>query len=212
MSNEIIAAIIGSCGGIIAAVIAALSARKIVKESVNSRFHSYSDNSHDVTDILMQSQNDVFIVVLIGDRLLEEHKKYFIKLLKRGIHIRYLILDEREHKEIESFILGECADVSYRNDVLRALYELKKEYKYLFEVREFHSITTASYICTDIILPEKQFISSSGIQIMLYQYKTKAKVSPITYISPKSDEKEYTTTVQSIRNMWDDATPVKWKR
>lgn len=211
MSNEIIAAIIGSCGVIIAAVIAALGARKIVKESVNSRFHSYSDKSHDVKSLLAQAQNDVCVVVAIGDKFFEKYKKDLIKLLKKGIRIRYLILEKNKFIEIERYLHDEDVDISFRDEVVDGLLEVKKEYKYLFEIRAFHSIMTASYICTDIFLPDREFITSSGIQIMLYQYKTKPKTSPITFLSPKTDEKEFSTTVQCIKRMWDDATPMKKK-
>ena len=207
-NREIFAAVIESCGVILAAVIATLSARKIVKESVNSRFHSYSEKAHVAKDLLLQAQNDVCIVVAIGDIFFKKYEKYLIKLIKKGIKIRYLLLEENRLKEAEEYMHGKAGDNAFRSDVVNRLREIKKEHKYKFEIREFDSYMTASYICIDAFLPDKDFISSSGVKIMLYQYKTSAESSPTTYISPKSDEKEFITTVQCIKQMWEDANPI----
>ncbi len=135
MCNDIISAIIEASGVIIAAVIAALGARRIVKESINSRFYSYADRSHSITDLFAQSQSDIYVVAAIGIRLLENYKQYFVKLLKRGIHIRFLVLDESKLKEVDSFIHGKDVDPGYRSKVIGELIELKKEYGNLFEVK-----------------------------------------------------------------------------
>lgn len=207
MCTDIIAAIIESCGVIVAALIAAIGARKIVKDSVNSRFRAYTDKTHDVADFLAHSQNDVFIVVMVGNKFLKKYKNTLIKLLNRGIHIRYLLLTERKLKDAERYMNGEDVDIAFRRNVLTDISELNKKYKGLFEYREFDSNMTASYICTDIMPfpPDTQFSASAAIQIMLYQYKTPAGASPITYISAKTDEKEFTTTVNCIKQMWNDA-------
>ncbi len=206
-SGSIIAAIITTVGTIIAAIIATKGAKKIVKESMNSRFRTYGDKSHDVTDILAHSQNDVFFAAVIGDKFIKEYFEYIKKLLSRGIKVRYLLLAKDKLKEELCYIHGEEINMDYREDVIRSLNELKLQYRDLFEWREFDLFMTESYVCVDIMLnpPTQKYISSSVIQTMLYQYKTPTKESPITYISPKTDEKEFLTTVQCIKRMWEDS-------
>ena len=210
MDKEIVQAFIGAGGTIIAAVVAAAIAAygaKRIAKSVISRFRTYGDKSHNVVDLLVHAQNDVFIVAAVGDRLLEKHKDYIQKLLNNGVRIRYLLLTEGKLKEAEEYIHGRNIDISFRKKVIDDLKSLESGYKGLFEYREFDSSMTASYICVDIMPqpPSERFEASSAIQIMLYQYKTKAAASPITYISPQIDEKVFKTTVDSIREMWNDA-------
>ncbi len=215
MDTSIITAIIEASATIIAAIsaaiIAAVSAKRIVKESLASRFRSYSDKSHDVTDILIHAQNDVFIVAAIGDIFLGEYFPYIEKLLNRKIKVKYLLLSENELKKAEYYFRGEEIDIAFRKDIINRLEELELRYADLFELREFNLMMPASYICVDTMLnpPTRKFISSSVIQAMLYQYKTLTKESPITYISPRTEEKEYLTTVQCIKQMWEDAAVLK---
>lgn len=206
-SGSIIAAIIATVGSIVAAIIATRGARKIVKESISSRFRTYGDKSHDVTDILAHSQNDVFFVVAVGDTFIKMYLDYMKKLLSRGIKIRYLLLTRDKLEKELYYLNGRKIDVCFREDVIKDLNKLKLQYKDLFELREFDSIMTESYVCVDIMFnpPNQQFISSSVIQTMLYQYKTPSVKSPITYISPKTDEEEFLTTVQCIKQMWEDS-------
>lgn len=210
MPTEIIGALIETCGVVSAALIAAFGAKKIVKDSINTRFSSYADQSHDVTDLFVRSQNDVFIVAAVGDVFLKKYLGRIKKLLNRGIHIKYLLLTESLLQTLENYICEKDVDISFREGVIDNLKALKEEYKDLFEVREFDSQMTASYICIDILSDPSSFhfLSSSVIQIMLYQYGVRAEKSPITYISPKNDEKEFRTTVNSIMKMWRDAQPL----
>lgn len=215
MDKEIITAIIQASATILAAisaaVIAAVSAKRIVKESLASRFRSYSDKSHDVTDILTHAQNDVFIVAAVGDIFIGKYFSYIEKLLKRNIKVKYLLLSENELKKAEYYFHGKEIDIAFRENIINKLIELKQRYADLFELREFNLMMTASYICVDTMLnpPTQKFISSSVIQTMLYQYKTPTEESPLTYISPKTEEKEFLTTVQCIKQMWEDSAVLK---
>lgn len=132
------------------------------------------------------------------------------KLLKNGIKIRYLLLTENRLKETVNYIHGNNIDISFRKDIIKDIKKLKDKYQDIFECREFDSMMTASYICVDTIFnpPTKQFISSSIIQVMLYQYKIQANTSPITYISPQTDKKEFLNTVECIKQMWEDSKPI----
>lgn len=206
-SGNIIAAIITTVGTIIAAIIATMGAKRIVKESMNSRFRTYGDKSHDVTDILVLAQNDVFFVAAVGDIFIKEYFEYIKKLLSRGIKVRYLLLTKDKLEKELYYVNGRKIDVDFREKVIESLNELKLQHRDLFEWREFDFFMTESYVCVDIMLnpPNPKYISSSVIQTMLYQYKTPTEESPITYISPKTDEKEFLTTVQCIKQMWVDS-------
>ena len=204
MDKEIIAAIIGAVGAIAAAFIAAFFARKIVKENVNPQFHSYADKNHDAGELMNLAQADIFISAAIGNLFLPKHLDLIEKLLKRKIKIKYLLLTEDRLREAEYYMHGEEIEKlkEAREKVVKTLVKLKKTYSEYFEFREFDKPMTASYICRDIFCEPD---NSAAIHVMLYQYKTLAKNSPITYISPKKDGEAYKTTVKCINEMWNDA-------
>lgn len=207
--NEILSALIQAMGTITAAIIATVFANRIVKKHSYSYFRSYEDKHHDLTDITRKAKNDIFIVVAIGDILLEKYNNEIEKYLKRGIKIKYLILDNEKVLEFERYLNGRNTEDFRRSrrEALERLEKLQNDYEDLFEVRTFHSMFTASYIGVDIWqLPgENANCENSVIQTMLYQYRVGAEKSPITYISPKNDYKQYQTTVKSIKEMWNDA-------
>lgn len=65
---------------------------------------------------------------------------------------------------------------------------------------------TASYIGIDIWQNSPQ--EFSVFQVMVYQYRTNARRSPITYVFPQKDEKTYDTILDSVKNMWKNATSI----
>ncbi len=206
---QIVSAFIQAGGTIIAAICAALFAKSIVKESIKPLFKSYSDKSHDLSDLTQNAVNDIFIIVAIGNRLLEKYLSEFESKIKDGIHFRYLLLDMERYKELEIYMNDELSNSDEYVQVLQKLLKLQSDYPNLVEIRTFHGFMSASYIGIDIC-PETEnlhILSSSIIQAMLYQYRVQAKNSPITYISPKSDEKCYRSTVSCMKEMWRDASP-----
>ena len=204
--GEIIAAIISAVGTIAAAFIAVLFAGKIVKEESRSYFHSYSDKTHNVADIIEKAQSDIFIVVIVGDRFLNKYKKKLEKCLSSGIEVRYLLANKKGFHEQEDYMSGADVDEKVYMNVLKKLNKLKKKYPDLLDVRAFHTFLTASYIGIDIWPPPPHStLPNSVIQIMLYQYHVLAENSPITYLSPKADKNHYTSTVDSIKAMWESA-------
>lgn len=205
----IIAASIQAIGTIAAALIAVLAARKIAND-VRPAFHSYSDPSHDLCDITYKAKSDVFIIVAIGDNLLEKYQSEIERLLKYGIHIRYLLLDIEHFQKLESYMHGHPAKPDEYSQVLAILRELQATYPDNMEVRLFHDLLPASYIGIDVWPAFPTFISSPGavIQTMLYQYRIRAKKLPITYFSPKTGKRHYKATVESMKKMWVDATPL----
>lgn len=64
---------------------------------------------------------------------------------------------------------------------------------------------TASYIALDIHAKEErgEWLPTSMIQVMLYQYRVAAKKLPITYLSPSESKKAFETTVNCIEEMWE---------
>lgn len=203
ISSEIIASIIQAFGTVIAAFVAALFAQKIVRKEIRPYFHSYADKNHDLSDITMKAQSDIFIVAAVGDRLLKRYRSELERNLKSGIQVRYLLLDKSGFQKQENYLNGVDVDEQIYNDVLRELKELKEKYPQLLEVRIFHGFLTASYIGVDIWPdPLKGSLPNQVIQVMLYQYLVHAENSPITYLSLETDKEHYTSTVNSIKSMW----------
>lgn len=210
--SEILSAVIQAIGTISAAIIAAVFANIIVKKHSPSYFHSYEDKHHNLTDITRKAKNDIFIVAAIGGNLIERYIDEFEKYLQRGIEIKYLILDNEYIYVLEKYLHGKnFPEFEEAVRVARErLRKLENEYPDLFEVREFHSFFTASYIGIDIWKTPDDYSDSrnSVIQTMLYQYNIGTEKSPITYISPKNDYKQYQTTVKSMKEMWNDSDDI----
>ena len=205
-SANIIAAIIQAGGTILAAVIAALFAKDIVKKDIAPHFRTYKDSPRSLMNVIREARHDVIVVVVVGDNLLKEYLNVFSELLKRNIYIRFLLLDENGFLKMEEYMHGEWKNgVQIRNDTVSMLAKLASNYIHSFEVRVFSNILTASYIGVDI---QEKILPSSIIQEMVYLYKTKASDCPITYISPKNDEIAFESTVKAIGKMWDASEPV----
>lgn len=194
-------AVIEAIGVVVAAFISVKYAGKIVMKGINSYFLSYSDKSFSHRNVVREAKHDVFIVTGVGNNFLKEYKYDIEDKLKSGLHVRYILLDQGRFKEMERYLHGDLAkDISIHNEVVAKLKCFQKRYPTLFEFRYFHGYMTASYICADIW---PSIIQDSGwIQIMLYQYNVRPKSSPIVSINPKSDEKGFIATVNSINDMW----------
>lgn len=209
---EIVSAFIQSGGVIIAAVIAAFFAKNIVNETVKPLFLSYSDKSQELRNLTQNAVNDIFVIVAIGNRLLDKYLFEFECKLDAGIRFRYLLLDRQRYKELALYMHGEINDDDNAEyvQVLQTLLKLQAKYPGLVEIRIFHGFMPASYIGIDTCpeMAKSHILSSSVIQTMLYQYRVPAKNSPITCISPKSDEKCYRSTVSCMKEMWKDASPI----
>lgn len=206
----LVSAIIQAVGTIIAALIAALAARRIIKD-VRPLFHSYSDPSHDLRDITQKAESDVFIIAAVGDRLLGKYQSEFERLLQNGIRIRYLLLDTQRFHELERYMHGHPVSEEIYHNVLNTLSHLHEKYPHHFYARIFHDLMPASYIGVDVWpnpLLSFSFLPSSVIQTMLYQYHIPAEDLPITYLSPKTNKQHFKATVSSMKEMWVSATPL----
>lgn len=202
--SEIIAAIIQAGATIVAALIAVLLAGRVIKKEFKPLFRSYSDKSHNLSDIIGKAKSDIFIVAIVGDQLLGTYGDELEKYLEKGIQIRYLLCDKYRFKDQEKYMHGRDVEVAVYEKVICKLEDLKKEYSKQLDVRIFHEYLTASYIGVDIwpAFPRRTH-PDSIIQIMLYQYRVVAEHSPITYLSPESDRVHYWSTVRSIKEMWE---------
>lgn len=168
-------------------------------------FTSYTEKTHDAGIIIRNAQSDIFISTAVGNKFLAKYAADIEEKLKSHIKVQYMMLDLDKFDEMEEYLHGSDAkpkDIHY--DALNILKEWKKKYPDLLKVKYFHNHMTASYIGVDIgiDLPNTQIKEFSVLQVMLYQYRTKAKNSPIMYIFPHKDERTYKTTMESVIAMW----------
>lgn len=216
---EYISALIEACGVVLGAVLGALIAggyiSKMFKSNLLPLFQTYSDEKHDVNNLMRKATENLYIVVSIGDRLLDKYENQILSYLKRGVKLKFLIHEKTKFFEMENYInassqLNENDYIDYRNKALEILRGFKRNYPKLVEIREFPLIFSASYIGVDIEenLITNEWPSHSMIQVLLYQYNVKTKDSPITYFSPKANRELFRRTAQCILDMWDVATKI----
>ncbi len=176
-------------------------------KNIKPYFHSYSEKTHDAGTIIQNAKNDIFISTAVGNKFLGKYGDIIEERLKNGIKVRYMLLDLGRFHEMEEYLHGsgkKGEDIHY--SVLKKFGEWEKEYPGLVEAKLFHGYMTASYIGIDIWKDSPQ--EFSVFQVMMYQYRTNARRSPITYVFPQKDEKSYDTILDSVKNMWKNATPI----
>lgn len=191
----------------VAAFLAALTALIVgvpLKEKLKTSFSSFDKQDH-TGKLLKRARHDVWIVANYGDILLKNHKLDIEKCLKRKIHVHYIMLSKEYYPILDKYAGYEPDDlnVSY---ALKELKKLKDEYPNYIEIRQFNNIITQSYIATDISIPScDQWIESSIIKVMLYQYHVHTSESPSTFIYYEKDKEKFEKTVESIDSIWCDA-------
>lgn len=233
MSSEIGSAIIQALGTIVAAIIGVGYLEKIIHKEIVPSFFSYSEPNHDLWEILRSATTEVVFVVAYGDQLLQKHKKHLAALLRKGITIKFLMLDPENairmgteymyaldrpilsnKKGIETYV--NIID-GYRSS-LKALKELHdgSNGKYL-EVRQTKLPLSASYVAID--LPDACYNDSPNtphrrpvIQMMVYQFAVVSEYSPITYLTPQKCPEQFTNTGHSIQEMWDSSESINFKK
>lgn len=232
MSNEIVSAIIQAVGTIIAAIIGVGYLEKIIHKEIVPGFFSYSEPNHDLWEILRSATTEVVFVVAYGDRMLQKHKKHLAALLRKGVMIKFLMLDPENAVRmgaeymyaLQQPILSDKEDVEtyiniidgYRSS-LKALKELHEgpSGEYL-EVRQTKLPLSASYVAVD--LPNACYDDSQNaphhrpiIQMMVYQFAVVSEHSPITYLTPQKSPEQFTNTGRSIQEMWSLSESVNFK-
>lgn len=176
-------------------------------KNIKPYFHSYSERTHDAGTIIQNAQNDIFISTAVGNKFLGQYGDIIEERLKNGVNVRYMLLDLKRFHEMEEYLHGsgkKGEDIHY--SVLNKLKDWEMKYPGLVEAKLFHGYMTASYIGIDIWKDAPQ--EFSVFQVMMYQYLTNARRSPIMYVFPQKDEKSYNTILDSVKNMWKNATSI----
>lgn len=216
MDTEIICTIIQTVGTLFqalgtvgAAIGAALIARKAVKEDIKPIFQTYSDKTHNVSDIIEKAEHNIVIFTVSGNTLLKKYRYAIEERLKCGVSVYYLLLNEQRLLEMDKYMHGD--DIKNENIyswVMGQLEELNKSYPGKIQSREFPYFMTASYIGIDIPFDDESnsHFPDSVIQVMQYQYRRRARFSPIAYFSFKQDRDQFDGTVASMIKMWDAST------
>lgn len=218
--SNILSAIIGALGTITAAVLAMVSARRIVKKEIRPLFSTYSDKDHDVRSLLEKAKRNIVVVVSIGDILLEKHGDIIQRKLQSGVHVYYLLQRDPALSSMEEYLHGPNYDKKgYASKCYQEIISMFQNWhadgvdvdsnghNYL-HVREFNNFLSASYIGIDIATPFSNIkldTSHSVIQVMQYQYRVAPKDSPIVPFLPERDKKQYESTKHSINIMWEAA-------
>lgn len=204
-----IPSIIEAFGTIIAAVLASGIIRNMFKNHVIPLLQVYSGNENSARKKIRKAKKNIYIVVSVGNHLLEACNKEIRSKLRKGVKLKFLIQDERMVHEQKKYIKGDeglsaVSSKEKRDKVLKSLEVLKNKFPKLIEVREFHSMLTASYIGIDIDDDDsEQRLSHSLIQIMIYQYGVESAKTPITWATREDHSEIFKSTEQSILHMWD---------
>lgn len=213
---EWVSSLIQALGTVVGAIVGALITsgyiKVIYKRNEPAIIRTYSDEDHNAHELMRKATQSIFIVVSIGDHLIEKHLNQMRIYLRKGVKLRFLIHNEVRYYELENYI---NADVDLnrenykkiRNDTLEKLQRLKQDFPKQVEIRIFCSYLTASYIGIDIGKDEtfNEWNSNSTVQMMVYQYGVKTKNNPITYFSFENNRKMFQSTVESILNMWHES-------
>lgn len=207
---EILSAFISACGEIIAAIIGVGLLGGIIKKTANTYFFNYADKKHDLKKVLRRARKSILIIVNCGDNLLKCHEETLSKCMKKGIEVNYLLLNEESYAYMDTYTTEHIsADYTPLVSSLTSLSSLKKAHPEQLTVRVFHSILTASYIGIDL---EEDMMtlsreSTAFVQVMLYQYRLRPKVSPITYLTTKNGV-QFENMVENIYAIWEDGEAV----
>ena len=170
-------------------------------------YQSYSEKTHDAGTILQHAQSDILISTAVGNKLLGKYGDLIEQKLKTGVRVRYMMLDIDRFHEMEEYLHGSGKKgAEIHSEVLDRLKAWKRSYPGLVEAKFFHGYMTASYIGIDVWRDTVQ--TFSVFQVMMYQYRTAARRSPIRYIFPQKDERAYDTTLDSVKNMWKNSEDI----
>lgn len=174
-------------------------------KNLKPTLQTYSEKNHDAGTIIRNAQNDIFVSTAVGNKFLAKYADDIEEKLKAGVKVQYMMLGLDRFHEMEEYLHGsDSKPEQIHQDALYILKGWKKKYPSLLTAKYFHEYMTASYVGVDIgvELTNPKIQDSSVLQVMHYQFRTKAKNSPIQYIFPRKDEKFYVSTVESVIAMW----------
>jgi len=202
--SSILPSIIGAAGSICAAIIAGKYAKKLTKEVVGS-LHSYRRNPEKLGHILLEAKHNVYFVMMNGNNMLEQYSDFLIYLAKSGIKLHFSILKQDLWEKGEQYVDGDTNTEIYKKGIT-LLQKINDETKGKgVDIKVFNEPLSASYIGIDLDPPNEE---TSIISCCVYQYQTKVKDSPITYIRYKNEPDLFTTTAKSIKKIMANSTSV----
>jgi len=210
--SEIIAAFLNAAGVIIAAIIGVGLLDRSIKRNFTSSLYSYSDKGRNAKQIMRGATHDIYIVANCGNNLLDEYQNFLCMLLKSGITLNILILEKTGYVTMDSYVSNgvskSTASHKAMYDSLQHLAEMQSFGYDNLHIRTFPLIFTASYIGVDIEVDPitARYQESSVLQTMFYQYLVAPKDSPTVCYTVKSNPTYFKRTIESIMQMWDDAT------
>jgi len=210
--SNIIPALIGTVGVIITAFLSV----GVVRDSLNSRFYVYADSGHNAKSLFNKAKYNIYIVANCANFLFEKNKTTIEDCLRNGITVNVLLINEEPFFTMDNYIKkgldNKYHDFSALIDSLNILKSIKSKLKYeglsvKLNVRLFSSILTASYIGIDLNIDDegqKGHLCSSLMQVMIYQYQTETKNSPILFLSKKKNRTWLEKYEETTRKLWDD--------
>ena len=86
--------------------------------------HTYSDMNHDVRKVIRRAKKSVYIVVTIGNHLLEEIEDDLRVCLKKGINVYFLMHNEEKAHELKKYINGCEVDIKYTKGKINEVYTI----------------------------------------------------------------------------------------
>lgn len=175
-----------------------------LQRKYKTSFFSYGNKIHHLDNLIRRANNDIYIIANCGNKLLEAHKKTFLKCLDKGVQINVLILDKDTFPIMDRYVSG-TGNLKIVKDSLLILKELQNHCPNQITLKQSNKVFTQSYICIDIDkrAPTDEWNKNCIIQVMLYQFNTPTNKSAITYFYPAKDKDEFGTTVDSIHELWD---------
>ena len=215
MDNAIWGSVVGAAATIFAALINGGIFRNTIRKEIVPNFFSYSEPHHDLWPLLRSAKEEIIIVVAYGDRLLKGQKEHLECLLKRGIRIKYLMLDPGKALEMGTSFIYPTSPLDYVlrarrleakaeiSDALSSLEMLQRSVPGGMEIRMTSLPLTASYIAID--LPTRVTNPSrcnALIQMMVYQFGVMPENSPIAYLRFKNEKEKLPHCIYKEQACW----------
>ena len=193
-------------GGVVLAAKIGVSGLNTIAQK---HFDNYRDKNHNLSRLLAKAESEITVVAEYGNKLLEEYATVIENRMRHGVVVRYLMLTTEAAEKMDRDFL--CVNGIHTREEVEKVREKLRTMQSVgeIEVREWNLPLTASYIGIDLNYSFGK--SESALQVMTYLYKTETKASPISYLTYKEDYNRFSTTVNSINQMWDNAIPVTEK-
>ena len=150
------------------------------------------------------AKKSITIIVNCGNVFLEQYADDLANYMKKGIKIKFLLLNNDNFRVMEKYTMGEKAKDSALEDSKRILRELSNKYGRKMEIKVFKNFLTASYICADLEKGKytEKWLSSSIVHVMYYQFRTDPKDSPIKVF--EANDSDFEIVADAAKKIWDE--------